>query len=156
MNIIQRLLEDIFRDRLMNTKLFEMAYDRKKAMELITRYQTTIAEHFIKLLIYPDYSDVQHWRFEINEKVRRYINSIRLKPNNRKLRYEDYFKILYDEPLGHDGAVKYIVEYLVDLEKLPVVEYINYREIEQRLKVIYEELCDDIAIDNFSNIEKYL
>lgn len=125
-------------------------------MELITRYQTTIAEHFIKILTYPEHRDSSHWKFEINEKIRRYINSIRLKPNNRKLRYQDYFQILYDEPLGHAGAVKYIVDYLVDFEKLPKTEDINYDMIEEKLKVIYEELCDDIAIDNFSNIEKYL
>ena len=156
MNIIKKLLDEIFQERLMGTNLFEMAYEKKKAMELITKYQITIAEHFIKILVYPDYHDIQHWRYEINEKIRRYINSIRLKPNNRKLKYEDYFKILFDEPLGHEGAVKYIVDYLIELEKLPNIKNINYHMLEGKLKVIYEELCDDIAIDNFSNIEKYL
>jgi hypothetical protein len=52
MNIIKKLLDEIFQERLMKSNLFEMAYEKKKAMELITKYQITIAEHFIKILVY--------------------------------------------------------------------------------------------------------
>ena len=122
----------------------------------MTSYQDTIADHFIKIVLFQEHQDVEHWKYEIDEYITSKINKIRLKPNNRKLRYEEYFEILFDEPIGHEGALDYIVKGMFRLKRIPYIPKVNFEEVRMKLKIMYEELCDDLSIDNYDGIDKYI
>jgi len=55
-------IKDLMADWLCDTSLFEMAYQRKKAIEFVSNYQRQIARHIIKYFYY-DASDEtkKHW-----------------------------------------------------------------------------------------------
>ena len=64
--VIMRL-SDLVKDWVLETDLFEMAYQRKKAINIITGLQQPIARHVVKYLHYDASNETKnHWIAEIN------------------------------------------------------------------------------------------
>lgn len=158
MSIFDKILREVFENVIMKTKLFEMAHDRQKALDILRSLQGTIANHFIKVMLFPDHQDCEHWEFELETYFNSEIDRLRLKPKNKKLKYSDYFDVLFDEPLGHPNAVKQSVTslYKGKIKRIPSIPDVDYEEVRLKLKAMYEELCDDLSIDNYDGIEKYI
>lgn len=156
-NAFSELLRDYLEDRLFETKLFEMAYDRRKALDILSSYNNQIALHFIKVSLFPDHKDCEHWKEELWNWLTHQIDAIRLKPKGRKLKYSDYYEYLFDQPLGHEGAVEQKVKSMQKGKRLPDdLPDMNFEEVRLKLNIMYEELCDDLSIDNYDGIDKYI
>lgn len=149
---MKRTLKEMLIEAIMGTELFEMAHSRQNALDVVRGLQFELSEHFIKVMLFPDSRDLNHWKTELSTWLTR-INRTRIKPNNKKLKYEDYFDLLYDEPLGHPTAIKDI---LSDIR----YQYNEYKDSldvdENKLKLMYEELCEDLSIDKYEGLDYYL
>jgi hypothetical protein len=147
--------KEFIMEQMMQTELFEMAHSRQKALDLIRSLQGTIATHFIKVALFPDHQDYKHWCFELETYFSDDINEIRLKPNNRKLKSDDYFDILFDEPLGHENAVAHRIKSLYKLKRVPYIPNVDMEDVRLRLRDMYEELSSDLFLDTYDGIDKY-
>jgi len=93
--------------KLSKTKLFEMAYNRKKMIEKIEGLQIPINDHLLKIILFDDkqnfnkhINDLETWLSDIQE--------LDFQRKNKKLKAKDYFKILFKEPITDDSNVQYI------------------------------------------------
>lgn len=86
-----------FSEWLENTVIFEMAYSRKKAWETVSHLAGPISLHVIKLLTMPESLDRSHWKKEISNWLFE-IQQIILKPQNKRLTFENYLEWLVKEP----------------------------------------------------------
>ena len=132
--------------------IFEMAVERKVAFETVLGVRTKLLEHFIKVALFPDSRDVPHWKQEISAWIRE-VDDIYVKPKSRKLKYSDYWNWLYDGPIGHDGGLEVFIKKRSSL--YGNVSTIPYGILRSKLSVMYEELCDDLALAKMDDVEKY-
>jgi hypothetical protein len=85
---------------LQNSKLFEEAYERKRAMELIPSHATQLAQKLVMLHHMPvDCSHKSHWEQTTNTHIKNIVNLTRLK-GNKRLQSNDIDKTVFDEPIG--------------------------------------------------------
>ena len=93
--------------KLQETKLFEMAFKRKKLIEKIEGLQNPINEHLLKIILFDDkvnfskhVNDLETWLLDIQEMD--FLSS------NKKLKSKDHFNTLFIEPISNDSNVQYI------------------------------------------------
>jgi hypothetical protein len=142
-------------ETIMNLKLFEHAFHLKDAQIQIRGFAFPIGKHIMKLIIYKDNPNTEHWIDEIeNWTAESY--EILLK-NGMYFTKDNYFKLLYTEPWeGYDDAkyssvVQRIVQKNHDLEKYRI--RISMSELGEKLKNALVEITeamekeDDMAID---------
>lgn len=148
-------LKEIFLELLSETTLCEMALERKEALLLCTHSSFQIVRHFIKVYLFPDHRDYSHWRYEIANWLED-INEIDLKPNNKKLKFEDLYRTLYDQPIGHTDAVKNMIAKMVERNRIPYIKNVNYELLHSKLESMYHQLCIDLSINQMKNINYYI
>lgn len=145
-------------DVVSSTKLFEMAYERRKALQHIRSIKGTLAIHTIKIMIFDAPDVLNHWLNEIQGYLT-IINKIYIKPKTKKFSGDDYYELLWDEPFGH--GVRSINDFrngiLVEdsYKKLPR-RNISDALIYERLEKFYHTISFDIANDKEINIINYL
>ncbi|MEE9327338.1 MAG: hypothetical protein V3U71_08565 [Cocleimonas sp.] len=101
-----------FAEYLLETKLFEMALNKKKLEDKISNLEYQINQHLIKILAFDDkpnekkhFKDISGW---MNQ-----INSYYLKPNKTKLSSNKYFELLFNDPFeDHIEAIDMRIESL--------------------------------------------
>lgn len=85
-----------------------MSTSRNRAIELASRYSTTLAEHVAKCVIYSNTTNnLEHWVGEISHKLS-IVNQITLKPSGKKLNPKSYEDTIFDS-MGTDRADTYIL-----------------------------------------------
>ena len=85
-----------------------MSTSRNRAIELASRYSTTLAEHVAKCVIYSNTTNnLEHWVGEISHKLS-IVNQITLKPSGKKLIPKSYEDTIFDS-MGTDKADVYIL-----------------------------------------------
>lgn len=149
-------LQELFTDWLIETPLMEMAFERKLVKLKIRELQLTLADHMLKIMAFDDQAK-DHWINEVYGYLK-LIARLSVKPGNKKLSFEDYYNMLWDEPYGHPGAVQ------DNLESMCNREYKNYKrselsveEIEQKLERLYGLICHELTTKKTSiNIEHFL
>lgn len=139
----------------MNTSLFEMAYQRKIAIEKVRNLQDTLADHLIKVLIFPHSRSVNHWYNEINSYLTK-INIVKIKPHGERFFDSHLFDILFDEPMGTE-------EDLTDRIRLIKSEYprlkmssITVDQLKIELMNILNNVCRDLSLGEVRDIREYL
>lgn len=126
-----------------------LAFSRKKAWEKITGVSYPISEHIVKLLIFPNSIDREHWIDEINGWADS-IQDIILKPQNRRLAFIEYRDWLVDEPelnpvvLAQRFQKRYSKEHFV----MPSTLTHDFSNIMIRLS-------NELATGTFEDIRKY-
>jgi hypothetical protein len=90
-------IKEILLDKFLETKIFEMAYSRQRAWEVVHGKSKPLTDHIIKLLTMPNARDRYHWVNEINVWIED-IQDIILKPGNSRLKERDYANWLIYEP----------------------------------------------------------
>jgi competence CoiA-like predicted nuclease len=86
-----------FKYWLINRPFFEMALYRKDAVDNIRSLSGTILLHLIKVKYLKNNINDNHWRNEIKSFFRK-VNSIRIKPKNKKFSRDEYMSYLFIEP----------------------------------------------------------
>lgn len=130
-------------DRVIETPVFEMAYNRKKAMDIVTAQANPIASHLIYVLLYPGVQTQDHWRPELN-KFLRIVNKVRLKPSGKKLSSSDYFALLFTEPLELDVQVQDYVDEAIS-DRGAIAQPVSIPRLKARLRQILAEISVDLA-----------
>lgn len=140
-------IKDLMIDWLSDTELFEMAYQRKKAIEIVSNYQRQIARHIIKYFYYDVSMETKkHWVAEIDGWLA-IIDEVKLK-NKKRLSGDVYYKLLFDEPLGEitdiQGIVKNIdkIHGMKDYDKIGTLTELHIK-CEKVLHTISYELAND-------------
>lgn len=148
-------ITDIVVDWLNDTPLFEMAHQRKRAIEIVTNYQHQIASHIVKCLYYDVSPETKkHWMAEINAWLGK-INAIKLK-NGKKLSGDVYYNILFDEPLGEITDVEGIVESIDTFEGMDTFDKIgNIHTMHEQCEKILHTLSYDFSNGNAKSIQHY-
>ena len=140
-------------ETVMNLKLFEHAFPLKEAQKYVRFVAFQIGKHIVKLIIYRNNPDTDHWIHEVENWIEDcYETTLK---NNMYFDKNDYFKILYierwEEYIDFNGLIKRIEQKNNELK--------NYRiqksdvEIAKKLKDALDgitdtmEIKDDMAID---------
>lgn len=156
---MQMKLKDLLIDSLNSTRLFEMAYERKKALQHISSLQRTVVVHFVKYFGLDSPQNKNHWLSELNAYFYD-LNDLELKPNSRRLGKHDYMNILWEEPLGHGKqAITRIRTGLLHQQYKGVNSTaLTDSQIYEILFKIYDTVCADMANDTFLSrgIEYYI
>ena len=132
--------------------ILEMSFDAKRAMIKIGGIADPLNRHLMKLWMYPDAKDIPHWKDEIDTWVDTIAN-MEIKPNQKKLSKETYFRILYEEPL--DDISDYAKSYFVkSITKRYVTYPTSFRpedfdSMREGMRLFYDELCALISTNRY-------
>jgi hypothetical protein len=149
---------EILIDKLIETSLFEMAFDRKTAKNKITDLSPLIFEHLLKLFVFNYPQGRDHWITELNGWFKS-INKIYLKSTNKKPSGTDIYTWLIFESAPH-----YDVNYLED--QVQIMIYEDYKNIPihnydpswtlNKILSIIQNVSSDISKNKFRSIRDYL
>lgn len=158
-----REITDWCLDRVARTTLFEMAANRADAIKHVRSLAYQIDMHLIYLYMYPESRDRAHWIAELNGWFAD-IDDIWLKPDNRKLKKTDYFKLLFEERLGdyEEEITKKIAKATKD--KGRPQQPIDWRLLKEWLRQVLDRVCEDLSaspdvtgvLGSFEDITNYL
>ena len=145
---------------LVDSKLFEMASSFKDARSLLIDRGPYIAEHILKLFLYPKSRNFNKWQGEVNGGLKP-INRILLKPKNKRLDANVLNKWLWEVNLGTIEELKnLILEFEEgDYKNYKPSHHIDYNNIEKLwkdIKVLYIKINNDLSEGKFKNINNYL
>lgn len=152
-------LKDLFLNWVINTPLFEMAFERKVLINKVRNLQDALSEHLIKLLALNMPENVNHWQQEING----YLDLLqRYKLRGRKgrtLSGPEFKEILWNEPLG-DGIVEMqsLLNSLGKFKGYPIEQrtILNDHQLYEVLEKIYHEISYDLANHKVEPIQHYI
>jgi hypothetical protein len=121
-------------DILIETKLFELGFKRKEALDKVKSKADTICMHCLKILLFPKSINRSHWIKEINSRLGE-LDRIRLKPESSILSADDYKKHLWE---GYLETPEQIAIYLGKLKQ----EYQAEQTSNASPEVLYNFLKD--------------
>lgn len=148
-------IKDLMVDWLSDTELFEMAYQRKKAIEIVSNYQRQIARHIIKYFYYDVPEETKkHWVVEIDAWLA-IIDEVKLK-NKKRLSGDVHYKLLFDEPLGEITDIQGIVK---NIDKIPGMKDYDkigsLTDLHIKCEKVLHAISYDLANDKFEDFLFY-
>ena len=135
-------------DILNETKLFEMAFERKDAIRKLDNLSYEVSQHLLKLIIFNNSNNFDHLLGELNGWLNQ-IDDIRLKPNNKKLREEDYLKALKEFYLENEDQVTKMIQKLKNKYKDEQVIYDEPSFVFNKTETILNWVCKSLSKDTF-------
>jgi hypothetical protein len=135
-------------DILNETKLFEMAFERKDAIRKLDNLSYEVSQHLLKLIVFNNSNNFDHWLGELNGWLNQ-IDDIRLKPNNKKLREEDYLKALKEFYLENEDQVTKMIQKLKNKYKDEQVIYDEPSFVFNKTETILNWVCKSLSKDTF-------
>ena len=149
-------INDIIMDTIINSRIFEMAYQRKRAIDKISNFQEPIAIHLIKYFYYSASKETkQHWKKELDVWFKS-IRRIKLK-NNKTLEGNQYYKLLFTEPLGERINVEDIIDDINYDENMKEMSgKMTISELHVKLEKLLHTISYDISNNKFKTINDYL
>ena len=149
-------IKEIILDAIIGTSLFEMAFQRKRAIDVVQSLSYEIDLHLLKILIYEQVRDYDKWCSEINTWLLR-IQRTRLKSDNLPLNFEILYRLLWEGYLETPDEVRDLMSD-IDREYSKSYKLINYDyfEVHKKLQSILYHACQDIALTKFKDIGDYL
>jgi hypothetical protein len=84
---------------LMETRLFELAYARKDALNEVRSHAKNLAEKMVMVHHAVDSRDLSHWKTTTNEHISSLFDGTFL-TKNKRLDKNDFTKIVFDQQLG--------------------------------------------------------
>jgi len=141
-----KFLED-FKYWLITRSIFEMAFYRKDAIDNIRSLSGTILLHILKVKYLKNNQNQNHWKNEIKSFFRK-VNSIRIKPKNKKFEVDEYMNFLFIEPYCNSETSFKKNKYFINEPYIKsIINEINY-EYNSNIKI------NDIDIDELVNFFK--
>jgi hypothetical protein len=148
-------VKDLLIDSLIDTKLFEMAFAKKVAMDKARNLQNQVARHLIKIQMYAQSQYVQHWVNEVNSWLLD-IQDDKLRGTNKPLPYRDLMLILFEEPLSTIDDIQYRMNRIYSEYSDLKIDEPDAAKINKSLSWILPQICKDIAASKFNNLNDYL
>jgi mRNA-degrading endonuclease HigB of HigAB toxin-antitoxin module len=149
-------IKEIILDAIIGTSLFEMAFNRKQAIDSIQNQSYEIDLHLLKILMYGTVRDYEHWCSELNNWFLK-IQRTRLKHNKQPLDFKTLYKILWEGYLESPEEVKDLMSD-VDRKYSESYKLINYDfvEVHKIIQSILYDVSYDISHNRFNDIRNYL
>jgi hypothetical protein len=149
---------DVILDRLNETALFEMAYNRRKAQDMVTDLSPEIFDHLLKMFVFSSPENKQGWIGELNAWLSK-INKIYLKPYSKKLDANTLYNWLIFDSAPHysEQYVNSVIRKLqaTTFKNIPVYDYDSTQVLNEILKIL-NNVSKDISNNTFTTIEHYL
>lgn len=146
---------EVIVDWALDTKLMEMAFERKSIIKKCRDLSMQIASHMVKVAVCPDDINVNHWKNEIHGWLSDIDNMVF--NNKKKLSGHDYYKLLFVEPCGTLGEVEQLIDNMVrhrSLTKTMVTA--NIPVAFETIEKAYHNISFDIANKNYGHIDEYI
>jgi hypothetical protein len=148
-------IREILFKKLLETELFDLAYSRRRAIDMVSDLQDQIAIHLIKTIMYSNSEWTNHWYNELNAWFLK-IKLKKLKENNRPLDETTLYNLLFLEPLGTINDVQDIMNIIYkDYPKLSMTFW-DAGEIQKIAESMMFSICKDIADKTFTDIRDYI
>lgn len=148
-------LYDIICDKIINSRLLEMALERRVCMDKVRDLSLPLSLHLIKYYAFGD-QEKNHWLTEINSFLVK-ISTLRTKPNSKRLKPDVYYSLLWDEPLNNGvSALQDTIELLQADEYAKCIRSdLTEYQIYEKLEKLIHKLSYDIADGSFRSIRNY-
>ncbi len=149
-------ISEIILDKLNETALFEMAFDRKEAIRKFQNLDLQIKKHLLKIVAFKDGLNYQHHCHELNNWLDD-LNEVKWN-KTQHLSKDVIMKCLWEGPLGHGtSSVKEPIEKWVKTYNYAVPRNkLTYAQIYELLFKIYDEMSFDLSKGDVNNIQHYL
>jgi hypothetical protein len=148
-------ITNIILDAIIHSSLFEMAEHRKDILLKIDSKAWLIDSHLLKILMYENVIDYDHWCSEITGWLKS-VQRLKLKGSKKRLDRRDYFKLLWESLLESvDEVQSHMEEVARDYPNYKIVNY-DPAIIHKRLYDILSNVCYDIEHGIFTDIRSYL
>lgn len=135
-------------DLLNKTILFEMAYERKHALNKLDNLSHPISTHILKLIIFNNSPNFNHWLGELNSWLNQ-VDDIRLKPTNKKLNRQDYLKYLKGLYLENEDQVQKNIQKLKRLYPNEQVITDDSDKVMNEINNLMNKICTELSADEF-------
>jgi hypothetical protein len=148
-------LREVVLDYLSETKLFEMAFERKVAVNKARNLQNQISRHLIKVYMYRDSEYVNHWCNELNT----WLNDIQdniIRGTKRPLDFDTLMKILFVEPLESIAEVQNLMNRVHREYKDLEIDQPDAAVVHKNIYLIVQKICDTISSGRFQDIQTLL
>jgi hypothetical protein len=146
-------LTDIVADKLVNTNLMEMAFQRKHVQDKITDISYQLGYHIIKTLVFPTSMYKNHWLKEIDTWLRKIDGYEFKQKKNKRPTYEQYEEWILNgwELHNHLGKIlkRIKMDYTNEKMKLP-------NQLGKEYQAIMRSICKDLAKDELKDIKEYI
>ena len=140
-------------DLLIETRLFELAYKRKKVKDIIRDLSFNTSEELLKILMYKDSKNQSHWRGKFEGWM------IKIKRSSRNtLKEKDLINLLYEEPLGEIWQLEDLIKDIEQDYYKPSyhIDYNNLHSLHNQIKNIFTQISKDITQNRDININNYI
>jgi hypothetical protein len=140
-------------DILIESKLFEMAYSRKVALDKTRDLSLNTSRELLKILIYKDSKNQSHWRGKLDgwlRDIKRY--------SKNTLKEKDLIKLLWEEPLGEIDQLEDLINDIETDYYKPShhIDYLNLPLLNQKIKHIFSQISKDMTENQTININNYI
>jgi hypothetical protein len=140
-------------DILIESKLFEMAYSRKVALDKTRDLSLNTSRELLKILMYKDSKNQSHWRGKLDgwlRDIKRY--------SKNTLKEKDLIKLLWEEPLGEIDQLEDLIKDIETDYYKPShhIDYSNLPLLNQKIKHIFSQISKDMTENQTININNYI
>ena len=140
-------------DILMETRIFELAYNRKTAVNKVRDISLNTSMELLKILMYKDSRNQNHWRAKFDgwmASIKRYSKGT--------LKERDLFHLLWVEPLGDLDQLEDLISMVESDYYSPSyhIDYSNLPSLHKQMKSIFASISRDISINKHININNYI
>jgi len=141
-------------DILLESRLMEMPLKRLEVKNKFRHYQDNIGDEVLKILMYKDSKNQNHWRSKLNGYFKTLYRLLRKKPLSSK----DIMNILYYEPLGELNDLEYNIKYIEEDYYKPShhIDYNNLPKFQSYIKELYKKITNDFINNKLPNINNYI
>jgi hypothetical protein len=137
----------------METRIFELAYNRKNAMDKVRDLSLNTSMELLKILMYQDSRNQPHWQGKFDgwmAGIKRYSKGT--------LKERDLINLLWEEPLGNMDQLEDLIS-MVESDYYKPSHYINYNDLSslhKQMKDIFTSISRDIVNNKHININNYI
>jgi len=140
-------------DILMETRIFELAYNRKTAMDKIRDISLNTSMELLKIIMYKNSRNQNHWRGKLDgwfSSIKRYARGT--------LKERDLFHLLWVEPLGELGQLEDLISMVEADYYTPShhIDYTNLPALHNQMRNIFTSISRDMANNKHININNYI
>lgn len=149
---------EIIADMMANTKIMEMAFQRKEITKRCDDLNHQICIHLIKVVGFSNCNDVNHWCNELNSWLNR-IDDMNYN-NFKKLSGDIYYNHLFTGYLGHGlKAMENIINKEIKVGNIDKSSKnsLTYSEMYEKIEKVLHKVSYDIANDCYErDIKAYI
>lgn len=148
---------DFLLDKITETELFEMAYERKVMIDKCRDLSSQICFHIIKLTCFNNPNDVRGHLKSLNGWIGDiYAQKLKTPKKNKKLPADVYYNEIWFNRIDDYIQLKDMTLYLKrSVYKNVELRKVNYSDLYDKLCEMMKKVCSDIEKDKLNDFEYY-